>query len=435
MAKKLVKDTKETRDAALSVLVGTFRKENAEWIKEKKFYNLPLPPCGKVAFHENISRVVLIADGFKSVAYEAKFREVVDVAWLKENGYKVAAADRVHGSAYALYELGEKLSFNATLSDPAADVFVSSQRCPNVKIDKEFYQKPYPKTGGKSMPYIFDKLKQYFKKWHSATTFNPVQLDFFSGLMGCKSKNKKQVKSDLRIISLFSGAGGLDIGFNQAGFKTAVMVEMDSACCKTLRKNEPDIPIIEGDLNTITTNQILKQGGLQPLEAALVIGGPPCQSFSLAGKRMGLNDPRGKLVLEFIRVVREALPVGFVMENVKGLINWAGGKALNAIVQEAVQPITYKGKVYKYDVKYQVLNAAEYGVPQFRERIFIVGNRIECDFEFPKKKYGPIGNMIGLPPYKTVRDAICDLPEATPPSATALRVSESIKGRIDKHGY
>jgi hypothetical protein len=77
-------------EAVKSVLVGTFRNENAEWIKEKKLYNLPLPQCGKVAFHENISRVVLIADGFKSVVYEARFREVVDDTWLKENGYKVA---------------------------------------------------------------------------------------------------------------------------------------------------------------------------------------------------------------------------------------------------------------------------------------------------------------------------------------------------------
>ena len=125
MAKKSVKDIKDTRGAALSVLVGTFRKENEEWIKEKKLYNLPLPPCGKVAFHENISRVVLIADGFTPFAYEAKFREVVDAAWLKENGYKVAAADKAHGLAYALYELAEKISFAATLTDPVADVFVS----------------------------------------------------------------------------------------------------------------------------------------------------------------------------------------------------------------------------------------------------------------------------------------------------------------------
>lgn len=236
----------------------------------------------------------------------------------------------------------------------------------------------------------------------------------------------------LRLISLFSGAGGLDIGFHKAGFETAVLVEKDAACCRTLRANLPDTPIVEGDINEISTAQILEAARLRPLEAALVIGGPPCQSFSLAGKRMGLNDPRGKLVLEFIRVVREALPVGFVMENVKGLVNWEGGKALGAIVNEATQPVVYEGKTYQYQVKCQVLNAADYGVPQFRERIFIVGNRIQRDFAFPKKTHGT-GD--GMRPYATVRNAICSLPPADEPSEAAKRVSRSIKGRIEKHGY
>ena len=82
----------------------------------------------------------------------------------------------------------------------------------------------------------------------------------------------------------------------------------------------------------ISTSEILQAGKLQPLDAALVIGGPPCQSFSLAGKRMGMDDPRGQLILEYIRVVREALPVAFVMENVKGMANWSEGKALDAIL-------------------------------------------------------------------------------------------------------
>lgn len=239
----------------------------------------------------------------------------------------------------------------------------------------------------------------------------------------------------LPVISLFSGAGGLDIGFSQGGFHTAVMVEIDHSCCRTLRRNSPSTPVLEGDLNEIPTWRILETAGLRPLEAALVIGGPPCQSFSLAGKRMGLDDPRGRLVLEFIRVVREALPVGFVMENVKGLANWAGGKALDAIVAEATEPIAYQSRTYRYNVSYKVLNAADYGVPQFRERIFIVGNRIDCDFSFPERRFGPKGNKDGLQPYATVEDAICGLPEATPPSAVALKVSECIKGRIAKHGY
>ena len=245
-----------------------------------------------------------------------------------------------------------------------------------------------------------------------------------------------------RIISLFSGAGGLDIGFQRAGFETAVMVEYDPSCCRTLRANMPNIPVIEGDVNKITTEEILKAGNLKPLEAALVIGGPPCQSFSLAGKRMGLNDPRGKLVLEYIRVVREALPVGFVMENVRGLLNWEGGRALEAILTEASQPIDYNGRIYKYQVKYQILNSADYGVPQFRERIFIVGNRINVDFDFPQATHGDIKSeevvdLFGhkIKPFVTVEEAIGSLPPATPPSETAKRVSKTIKARIEKHGY
>ena len=246
----------------------------------------------------------------------------------------------------------------------------------------------------------------------------------------------------LKLISLFSGAGGLDIGFRNAGFETAVMVERDPACCQTLRTNLPTVPVVEGDINEISTDAILAAAGLKPLQAALVIGGPPCQSFSLAGKRMGLNDPRGKLVLEFIRVVREALPVGFVMENVRGLANWEHGLALKAIIEEASMPIEYKGKVYRYEVKYQILNAASYGVPQFRERIFIVGNRIDVPFVFPEPTHGDVGEGTvpdlfsqNLKPYVTVNDAIGRLPPATPPSDTAKRVAGTIKGRIEKHGY
>lgn len=150
------KTSEKTTETPQVVLDGTYRKENADWIKEHKLYNLPLPSCGKVAFHENISQIVLLADGFQAMAFAAKFREVVDATWLKENGYKVAAADKAHGTSYALYELGEKVPFTAALSNSNADVFVASSRCPIVKIDAAFYAKPYPKTGGKSMPYIFE---------------------------------------------------------------------------------------------------------------------------------------------------------------------------------------------------------------------------------------------------------------------------------------
>ncbi|TWX64876.1 DNA (cytosine-5-)-methyltransferase [Colwellia demingiae] len=248
------------------------------------------------------------------------------------------------------------------------------------------------------------------------------------------SKNRK-------VISLFSGAGGMDIGFKDAGFEISVAVEQDPSCCNTLRLNNPDLVVIEGDVNNVSTDHILESAKLKPLEAALVIGGPPCQSFSLAGKRMGMDDDRGKLLLEFSRVVREALPVAFVMENVKGMLNWEKGKAIEAVLNEFKEPVIFRGKEYRYDVTYKVLNSAAYGVPQKRERLFIIGNRVGKAFNFPEATHTSLADTgtdlfaSSLQPFATAWDAFGDLPPADEPSETAKRVSQSIKGRIEKHGY
>ncbi len=249
------------------------------------------------------------------------------------------------------------------------------------------------------------------------------------------------MSKERKVISLFSGAGGMDIGFKQAGFEIAVAVEQDSSCCNTLRLNCPELKVIEGDVSKTTTKDILNAAKLKALEAALVIGGPPCQSFSLAGKRMGMNDDRGKLILEFSRVVHEALPKAFVMENVKGMLNWEKGKAIDAVLNEFKEPVKYKGKEYHYDVSYKVLNSSSYGVPQHRERLFIIGNRVGKTFEFPEPTHGSIEDSQpdlfspSVLPYATTWDAIGDLPPADEPSDTAKRVSQTIKGRIEKHGY
>jgi DNA (cytosine-5)-methyltransferase 1 len=250
-----------------------------------------------------------------------------------------------------------------------------------------------------------------------------------------------KLKGKPKVISLFSGAGGMDIGFENAGFEIAVAVEFDTSCCDTLRTNKPNTPVINGDISTLTTAEILATAKLKPLEPALVIGGPPCQSFSLAGKRLGMDEPRGRLVLDFIRIVRESLPTAFVMENVKGMANWNNGEALQAIEDALVEPVEYMGTKYQYTVQHKVLNSANYGVPQFRERIFLVGNRVAKDFVFPTATHGISNNQSTLfenstgKPYVTVGDAIGNLPAANEPSDVAKRVSQTIKGRIEKHGY
>jgi len=237
------------------------------------------------------------------------------------------------------------------------------------------------------------------------------------------------VNDELKVISLFSGAGGLDIGFENAGFSISVAVEADSSCCDTLRTNRPKLPIINERIEDVPSERILLTGGLNPLEAALVIGGPPCQSFSLAGLRKGLDDERGELLFEYVRVVRDTLPVGFVFENVKGLANWDDGKALKLLIEELSKPIDYQGVRYVYTIaEPQILNAVDYGVPQYRERIIIVGNREAKPFAYPTAT-----NENGS--YATVWDAIGKLPPPQKPSQAAMRVASSIKGRRERHGY
>ncbi len=236
----------------------------------------------------------------------------------------------------------------------------------------------------------------------------------------CKDKPK--------IISLFSGAGGLDIGFEQAGFETVVAVELDESCCDTLRTNRPNICVVNKNVIDVTGKELLDLVHLNVGEPALVIGGPPCQSFSLAGLRKGLEDDRGKLLFEFVRIVRETLPLGFVLENVRGLVSWDHGKALNMLIDEFKKPIEYNGEIYTYSVsKPQILNSVDYGAPQYRERLIVVGNRMGKPF------YYPAPNIMCHP--ATVWDAIGNLPEPDSPSEVAMRISETIKDRRDKYGY
>lgn len=247
-----------------------------------------------------------------------------------------------------------------------------------------------------------------------------------------KKKTDNQLKNSgtkpLKVISLFSGAGGLDIGFENAGFTVSVALESDPACCETLSVNRPNLPIINRNIEDVSSKEILTKAQLKPLEAALVIGGPPCQSFSLAGLRKGLEDDRGKLLFEFVRVVRQTLPVGFVLENVKGLVNWDSGKALKLLIDELSKPIEYNGQIYQYTVaEPQILNAVDFEVPQYRERVVVVGNRINKDFKYPSAKPNST--------YSTVWDAIGSLPEPEAPSKTALRVAKTIKGRRERYGY
>lgn len=184
----------------------------------------------------------------------------------------------------------------------------------------------------------------------------------------------RYIKKSRQAISLFSGGMGLDIGLQDAGIRIAIGQDLDSSCIKTIRENGH--AAIEGDITQLRSETLLEQAGLRIGEPFLICGGPPCQPFSTAGKRLGVNDPRGSLFIEFVRMIREICPRFFVMENVKGLVSSKlvdrGGKSEDTTVLDVVlEQFAHIG----YHTVHGILDAVNYGVPQFRERLIILGSR------------------------------------------------------------
>ena len=195
----------------------------------------------------------------------------------------------------------------------------------------------------------------------------------------------------MNYVDLFSGAGGLSLGFEMTGFNNVFSIEYDKKIAETYKKNFPTHNLLVKDIQEITDDEIITLQHNQ--EVDVVIGGPPCQGFSLAGRigRSFVEDKRNYLFKEFVRVVKIIDPPMFVMENVARILSHNKG--------ETIKELTNEFKKIGYNVQYKVLQAADYGVPQKRQRIFIVGTKNK-EFNFPT----PIGTTI------TVKEAIGDLP-------------------------
>lgn len=198
----------------------------------------------------------------------------------------------------------------------------------------------------------------------------------------------------MNILSLFSGAGGLDKGFHNAGFRTVMANEFDSKICPTFRANFPDARLIEGDIRKI---------GAEVFQDDIIgiIGGPPCQSWSEGGALRGINDPRGQLFYDYIRILKAKQPLFFVAENVSGMLAKRNATAVNEFV-----------RLFKdagYDLSMKLLNANDYDVPEDRERVFYIGFRKDLGvsyFKYPKKTNRK----------PTLRDAIWDLKDNAIPA-------------------
>lgn len=231
----------------------------------------------------------------------------------------------------------------------------------------------------------------------------------------------------LKAISLFSGIGGLDFGFEAAGFETRVALELDATACATMRLNR-NWPILEGDINSISSDTILETARLEPGEADVLFGGPPCQPFSKSsywvnGDSFRLDDPRADTLTGYLRVLRDTRPKTFVLENVAGLAFKNKDEGLRLIL-ESIQQINREVGT-SYSAKWQALNCAEYGVPQRRERVFIVGSRDGKEFNFPTRTHveadpDAADLFSDVLPFSTAWDALHDLPE--PNDLTTLKV-------------
>lgn len=221
-------------------------------------------------------------------------------------------------------------------------------------------------------------------------------------------------------ISLFTGAGGLDLGFHAAGLTTAVAVEMDRRCCETLSSNKVrgySWEVIEAPVEEVSSKSLLSAANLAVGEADVLIGGPPCQPFSKSGywsrgDSGRLRDPRANTLAEFVRVLRDTRPKTFLLENVTGLAYTGKEEGFRFLLEEIEQTNRTIGTRYKVSAK--VLNAAWYGVPQTRERIILVGSRDGREFRFPAPRFCDLDTkqkplLNSQEPFRTAWDALGDL--------------------------
>ena len=224
-----------------------------------------------------------------------------------------------------------------------------------------------------------------------------------------------KASSNRDVISLFSGAMGLDIGLAKAGLNVVIGQDFDEACIATMKANGHNV--LGGDIRNIDPQTLLDMAGLKQGEPFLVCGGPPCQPFSTAGKRLGINDPRGSLFIDYIRMIDYIRPRFFIMENVKGIIS-APLKHVTASERSKDDPDQQLGTVLGvilsefnklgYKTVYDALDAVNYGVPQFRERFVLIGSRDDEDIFLPIPTHFQMHQNESYR-WNTLKDVISDL--------------------------
>ena len=406
------------------VLVGTYKKGQLEWIGKSGIYNYPIKDDDRMppeAFGKIVELWLYLGTKGVRTVKAVSFRGIMSRdEFLAEFTDYPKGKGKPHSDRYAVFEVKDKaenryskLKAQALPEDMGVMVRFDDFKARTPAISKAI--KAYQDGGefGNLLDYLPSEIAslprnqlRVYESW--------VQMDFiFEKITGIADFDFSKSVDRPVAIDLFAGCGGLSLGFEQAGFDIAAAVEIDPVHAAVHEYNFPYSKTICADIKNITGAEIRRIAGLKDRDVDVVFGGAPCQGFSLIGKR-ALDDPRNQLIGHFLRVVAEIRPKYCVLENVKGLTVGNHVRFLRELIDEL-------GKIeYRVLLPYRVLNAADFSVPQRRERLFLMAARKDQAVpDYPN----PTSTMV------TVRDAIEDLPDAD--DFECLLVDDSVSVKWD----
>ena len=406
--KHKVAPKKVAAEAKKVVLVGTYKTGQLEsW---PGFYNYPICDGDKIEpeFAKQVNEIWLFNAQKKPVCLKAAFIGFKTRDELKsEFGYP--AKGKPHGTGnYILYSTSKTQIYNPA-SGLAEKVIVRLQDFATSKsVQKKlraYLASPDRKDPilANCLPPLLTKIPPEVLRVCEAA----VQMDFYCSMFAPTGKSLSN--DEKTVISLFSGAMGLDNGIEQAGMKIRLCVEFQHAMAETIRANKPDIPLIEDDVRNYSGSDLRARAGLShDDDVFLVCGGPPCQAFSTAGKRLGFDDDRGNVFLKYLDLIGEIRPKYFLLENVRGLLSAAyspDAKECKPAKGTALLYALEKIKSIGYSATFTLYDSANYGVPQRRERVIILGSRDGYKIPLIPPTHSSGGER-GLAKWRTFRDAV-----------------------------
>ena len=429
--------------APLSVLVGTYKTKQLAWIKRHGIYNYPVK-------EEDFSRVERVdrvdgeqgTGGFQSVKELWLYADVKGTRHVFEAKYIGKMTHKEFLAANPTYaKLGSSknkayyvfkttfLDYGSRLDDPIVIARTADFGGRSAKVKKAIEQF---KADGEFAP-----LEHYLPSDLSKVPSNrlrvceaAVQMNFIAALFSPEKlvvTPREEFSKSYNVISMFSGAMGLDNGIEKAGMSIRLCVEIQHAMAETIRINRPCIPLIEDDVRNYSGADLKALAGLgNDDEVFLVCGGPPCQAFSTAGKRLGFDDDRGNVFLKYLDLIGEIKPKYFLLENVRGLLS-----AIYTPPIDGSLKIVGKGSALAYALKkihdigysatFTLYDSANYGVPQNRERVIILGSRDGYKIPLIPPTHSKNGEN-GLPKWKTFRSATRGLKKCTAAPIPAKRL-------------